>query len=238
MNQRPWILVVSAGILMCIALAVPIQIMLLYGHGPSEPLEIFSKLTFLNCLIVVLGITTALLVLNGSPLIKVALPALVAVVAVNNIFVGLYATDFSMVTATLATVGFVLLNLPLLHPEIRRLFANPEQRWWRHARRKRLAAPVFLGGSFKGAVRSQTFDVSETGMFVPLSSVDTDLKVNETVSICLTTGVLSQVRVQGQIVRITEAKGGYPCGVGVKFLSVPKEQKRELRKFVERSPSL
>lgn len=257
MRRRPLILPIIGMILATIALVLPMQIVWIYGHGLNEIGSVLTKMTSLNWMVVALSGVSAYLLTRASPWAMGSLPLLILTVAVNNWLVGYYATDFSPVTANLATFGFIVLHAPLLHPNIVRLLRHPEQRWWLRAERRRASVPIFIGGSRKVVFRAETFDLSESGAFIPLETVQshasgpmstkpvaieevpaTHLAPEERVSICMTLGIHSQIRCQGRVIRKTDARGLYPAGIGIQFVDLPPNDRKELRKYLARQVEL
>ncbi len=234
MNSKPLILPILAFLTAAIALSLPIQIMMIYGHGLGELGAVARKLTTLNWLVIFGGVATAALIDRGSPYIRYCVPGMIAAVFVNNYFVASYGDDFSLLTATASAAVFAVLNVPLLHPQIRRLLSHPELRWWLRPRRATTSVPIFLAGTRRETFRTETFDLSETGVFVQLEPHQITLKQDESISLCLTLGTYSQVRCTGRIVRITDARGTYPAGVGVQFLDLPMEEKKIIRHYIKR----
>ncbi len=245
MSQRPKILIYLASMITAVVLSVPIQIFFLYEHDITEIQAVMDKITILNWLMIGGGLFTAALIINASPWVRYAAPALMALVAANNFLVGHYGTDFTQVFATMATLSFLMLNAPLAAPEIRQLFREPQKRWWLHANRKRLSVPVFVGGARDAVMRAKTYDVSETGAFIPLASIQDNkfvtsiptggyMGIEERILVCLNFGLHSQVRCEGRVVRRAPAKGNYPAGIAVQFVDMPQSQRRELRRYLNR----
>jgi hypothetical protein len=177
----------------------------------------------------------AFLLWKASPLTTIAVPALVILMAINNFVVGHYATDYSAGTTALATIAFTLLNLPLMHADLRALFRDPNKRWWLRAERKRLIVPVLIEGLHADGVRARTFDLSESGVFIQNES---HTGVGDEVTLRLKFGTLHVFRCQGRVVRRSTPKGIYPAGVGVEFTGLTRSQKRELRRHLDRTLDL
>lgn len=229
--RRPFTLIAVAAALIAVAISLPLQVMVLYGHGFSELSQVFHKLTSLNYLTVAGCVLAGVLVYQASVFARFAVPALLFIVAVNNFFVGYFATDFSFLTASMATLVFGALLTPLYMGEVRELFLHPERRWWRSKARIALSLPVFVGDS-EHKVNGETYDISETGLFMRLSGED--LAVDGTVNICLTLGELRQIRCNAKVVRRSPAKGSYPAGVGLQFTDLHWRQRRELKHYLAR----
>ncbi len=234
MRSRPKPLIYLMLALFAVAISFPLQIMWLYGHPWAEISAVWPKLTWLNWVVMGGSVLTGVMLYRAVPGAQRMMYALIGAVAVNNFFVGYYATDFSPWTAGFATLAFGALSLPLRNSEVRELLNHPERRWWRASSRKRLNVPIFLGGSRKTILRSETFDISESGAFIP---VEAPLKIEERVSICLTLNTFQQIRCDGKVVRITEACGCYPAGFGIEFCNLDWSQRRELRRFLHNKTS-
>lgn len=231
MKNRPTILVIMATLLALLAFAGPMQIMIFDREGLNLAF-VFSQLTGFQWVLLVMAMTASILVLEASHYVRVVLPAL-TIIVVGHELMHWHHNETSFLTVSFATVGFLALNAPLFHPNVLTLMNFPERRWWRSARRLRADLPIYLGGCLKGATRSTTFEVSETGVFVTFPPGPMPVfQVDEKVSICLTIGVLKQVRCMGRIVRIAEPAGKYPRGVAVEFEGLDWGSKRDLRRFL------
>lgn len=235
MKKRPTILVVMGVLLAGMALAAPLHIIILDGLGFSEMHMVFARFTAFQWLVFLLASTAAFLVVQASQWVRVVLPALTMIVLGHH-FANWQHHEASIINMSLATVGFLALNVPLLHPNIFTLMNHPERRWWRSAPRKVVELPIFLGGCLKGTVRSKTYEISESGAYVVFPPGPMPhFQIDEVVSVCLTIGVLKQIRCTGRVVRIEEPIGRYPRGLAVEFDSLDWESKRDLRRFVTRS---
>lgn len=228
MQRRPIVLRFLSLALLGVAVAMPAQIMLIYGHDFNEFSAVLSKLTIFNWLVIFGCVACAYAVNRASPHSAKAMGLLTLVVAANNFFVGYYAVDYSPWTALVSAVGFSALNLPLYRPDVRQLLKHPRMRWWLNSRRYRMAVPVVIGCSRRSPVRAETFDLSETGVFIPFK--ETHLRPGDQLSLRLTFGTFSQMRCEGKVVRRTESRGNYPAGVGVEFTDVGWRLKRQLRR--------
>lgn len=236
MRSRPKILSILSFVYVLIAVSLPVQVMVLYEYPLSEITEAMNLLTWANWLVIFGTMICAVAIYRASGLARIAIPVLVAVVAFNNFVVGRVATDYSQATATFATLFFVALNLPLLLAPVRRLFGHPELHWWRTSPRLAVNLPLFIGDDTH--LKAETFDISETGMFI----VDTEkqeltlagpLKINEIVLVHLYLGDAVSVSCKGRVVRQATAQGKYPAGYGLQFVDLPRAQRRQLRSYLQ-----
>lgn len=236
MQKRPTILIVMAAMLAILAIAAPVQIMVVDRLGLGELDEVLKRFSLFQWTVLILAMTASILVLQASQWARLVLPSLTLVVIGHQFYHWHgHGHDTSLLNMSLSTVGFLAFNLPLLHPNILSLMNHPERRWWRSSPRRVEELPIFLGGCLKGTVRSKTYEVSETGVYVSFPPGPMpQFQVNETVSICLTIGVLKQIRCQGRVVRIADAHGRYPRGLAVEFVSLTWDNRRDLRRFVAR----
>jgi hypothetical protein len=231
MRERPLPLTIVAIAYVLAALSMPVQVMFLYDHDLSEFEAALEKLTVMNWAVIAMLMMSAVLLWRGAPAAKLSLPLTILLVAVNNFFVGYYATDFSPIDTAMASAGFLLLHLPLLHPKVRALVKSPEKRWWLRAERKVKGLPVVIDGSRLRAIRAETFDISETGVFILYNR---EMGVGDVITLKLKFGTFHQFRCQGRVVRRSDASGNHPSGVGVQFTNLSTVQRRELRRHLER----
>lgn len=230
MKGRPIILPALMLAFFAIAVSLPLQVMLLHEHPAEEWSMALDKLTWLNWLVMAGAVFTGVLIYQASPIVAQAVPAMIVLVALNNLFVGYYATDYSMLATTLCTLGFAALNLPLLSTEVRELIKHPERRWWRSAERMRIPVPVFVDGPSWVKVHAETWDLSETGAFIAMPA--NDLQIGGRVRILFKLGNERALKFEAKVVRHGAAKGSYPAGVGVQFTNLDFEQRKELQRYL------
>ncbi len=237
MKFRPMTLTVMSFVYWGIALAIPLQIMFLYDYSPTEIEGIFSKLTILNWAVMLSATTCGLWIAQGSPLSLKAVPVVIALVALNNYVVGSFAIDYSFETTCLATAIFAFANLPLFLPRLREVLADPAKQWWRTASRQKIRLPILVGASKHPQLLTETYDLSETGVFIPLTEkVKTRgqaFNPAERLRLNFNLGNLSQITCEGVVVRKQGPRGQYPAGFGIQFTKMPNEQRRALRRYLE-----
>ncbi len=235
MRHRPYTLTFLTLFLITLAFFMPVQAMLVYGHDLSEWSAVLNKLTWLNWMVAAGMLSCAALLWRASPHSQWSVPLLIALVGLNNYYVGSYATDFSQWVALMATLGFLAVNVPLMGPQTFAVLRQPERRWWLTAPRRRLVVPVAIEGTQLAAIRTDTHNVSESGAFVPM---DRTVGVGDWITMRLNFGSLTQFRCQGRVVRRSEATGDTPAGIGIEFMGLPWRQRRELRKHIARAAEL
>jgi hypothetical protein len=234
MRRRPFLLFLTSFALIAVAISLPVQIMLIYGHGLDELDEVFAKLTMFNWVVMIGCLACAVLIAEASPLCFKAIPALTVLVALNNLIVGYYAVDYAPWMTVAGSLAFALFNLPLFDAQVRELMKYPERRWWMRAERHRRNVPVVITGALRGRspVRTETFDLSDSGLFLPLEG--SHFEVDDRISVRMTFGTFSQIRCEGRVVRRAEGpRGEYPSGIGVQFTDMDWRQRRELRRQLE-----
>lgn len=246
MKTKPRKLDYLALFLLGVAFAMPLQIMVLYGHTPLEVSSIMAKLAPLNWLVLMLAPLTAWLIYRASPLVLAAVPLLTVVVVHNNWFVSEMGTDYSPLTVGLSTGAFLLSMAMLATREVRDILMNPGRRWWLTPKRKRVTIPVHVvvPGHGECAFDSRTFDLSETGAFLVPEGAARALLQNVTagttcsISFDLERAQLNRqaarraIHLRAEVVRTTEGHGQYPSGVAIRFIDLGWEQKRVLRNVV------
>lgn len=173
MKAKPKHLNLLAALIVGAAMSLPIQIMFLYGHPPTEIAAIAAKLTPLNWLILFYCPIVAALVWRVSPLLIAAVPVLGALVVYNNWFVSEVGADYSPWVTAVASLAFCCALAGIFTSDVRQILMNPNLRWWLIPTRTAAELPVrmrVLNGSYKSGREefyTITYDISETGAFIP-----------------------------------------------------------------------
>ena len=118
-------------------------------------------------------------------------------------------------------------------------------RWWRIAQRAPVEVKTHIHPATGGDFIADTFDLSESGMFLRHHSLDWRTASGNTKPQQLRIGTHCEVRLRldnreyvdcsAQIVRHAEANGQYPKGYGLRFLNIEKIHQKTLREFIERT---
>lgn len=90
MNQKPLFIPLMAISLILIAISFPIQIAILFDYSFLDFAQIFSKLTPLNYVVIMLLVYTSYLTYKMKPSVFIALPILNLFVFLNNFIVAEY----------------------------------------------------------------------------------------------------------------------------------------------------
>lgn len=257
MRTRPKKLVLFAALLFGIALALPIQIMLMYGHPPHEIIPVLAKLSPLNWAIVLLAPLTAVLFYQASSGLVVAVPMLVAAVGYNNYLVATIGTDYTPIVAWLSTVLFMAGLSSIFTRDVRELVLNPRRRWWLTPERKRKEIAIRMKLLVKDFGRkdlaaakefyTKTYDISEGGAFIPfycdptppsgdqsrvkvqsLAALHRDIRIGTQVYVCLPLDGMKLIQCRAEVVRSAPPRGAYPGGVGIRFLGLSWKEQRML----------
>lgn len=237
MRSRPISLTILSLIYFGIAISMPVQIMSLYDYGFGEIDGVLSKLTFLNWAIMFASTICGLWIAQASRYALLGAPLVIGLVAFNNYVVGSYAIDYSFEITCLATGAFAFVNLPLFMPRLRLVLSYPHLQWWRTSPRQKIRLPILVGSKEHPQLLTETYDLSESGVFIPLTEkVKTRgqrFDPSERLRLNFNLGALSQIHCEGVVVRRQSARGQYPAGFGIQFAKMPTHQRKALRRYLE-----
>ena len=234
MMVKPRIVYWMSFVLVAITLSMPLQIAWLYQHSFNEFGSILQKISFANSISMLLMLTTAYMLINISPYLKVFAPITILCLAWNNYLVGDYGQDFHMSQTMVGTGLFAGLFVPLFRQDIRLLLNNPQRRWWRRAQRFQRNIDVILNPYVGHTLHAHTFDLSESGAFIPFEnkSLEEIPKVGERLKISLHIDTLRKIKCEAVVVRVVEPRGIYPKGIVVRFTNMNETHKRSLNNFL------
>jgi hypothetical protein len=251
-KQRPRMLVYLATFLCLVAVSFPVQIMILYGHSPSEGGAIAAKLAPLNWAVIVFAPLTAWLAFRASAWLMAALPVLVAVVIYNNWLVGQIGADYSPLMTLLGSVAFIATIGATLTRDSLRVLLSPRSRWWLTPTRHKLELPVRLKFLSRAGLKKapvsvdaynefyiRTYDLSEGGAeqeakaFRAFQAILKNLAVGTQCYVCLPLKDVSFIQCRAEVVRNTNGRGAYPAGVGLRFLGLSWNERRRLQHYLD-----
>lgn len=258
MRTRPKHLVFYALMIIGVALSLPLQIIVLYGDSLLDLFSLAAKMTPLNWAIFYYSPLVAVTVFRASPLMMVSVPVLAALVGYNNWLVGEVGTDYSSGGTALASVVFCGSLFGIFTRDVRQLMFDPGQRRWLSAPRFRVEFPVRVrlldedGAVSRVEFLSLTWDVSETGMYIPLarehgsvvelrSAPAIEAGVRCRVELKFSDGYLLEC--QALAVRVERKEkdspnAEYPPGMGFQFLGLSAREKRMISFYLKRAPVL
>jgi hypothetical protein len=252
MKTRPKELTFLALFLFAIAVGLPVQVMVLYNHPPSEFLSVLGKLTPLNWAILLLAPVVGVMVMRAHSWSRYAVPFFGMLVVYNNWFVSEVGADYDTTYIKVSTGVFLLALATIFTKDVREILTHPEKRWWLTPLRKRVELPIRVcffskrGGDSVSSCEfyARTFDVSQGGAFVNLDDDDMALMTEETLQnlnvgtqcyISITLKDLCYLQCRAEIVRRSDGGGRYPGGVGLRFLGLNWNDERTLREHLKRA---
>jgi hypothetical protein len=201
------------------ATSLPLQIMFLYAHDVSEVPLALNKLSFTNWALMLLLPVLSFTSWKANRSFFWLAPLGSMVVVLNNYFVASYGMDYAPEMVVMGGFLFGAFTLlPLLSIQFRSLLKNPNLRWWQPAPRMQSTKPVELYVGDHLVAETKSFDISKSGIFIE-SPDDWFYGLNNgtTVRLAIKDKSLNPIIVSAQIVRSENAKGHYPCGMGLRF---------------------
>lgn len=201
-----------------VAISLPVQIMIMYGHMPWEFQAIAAKIAPLNWAVMAGCLLHIPLLNRASKALYFTIPSLCLLIHFNNTVVAQYAHNFDATTTMMATLGFLCLTSLFLLPQAQYAVNNPKVRWWLIAKRHQVHMPAMVNleaATIKG-LRSETHDLSAGGAFVHCEGIKEEFQGKDVV-INLNLGGRARA-FKGRITRVARnARGSYPSGFGVQF---------------------
>ncbi len=249
MKTRPKELTFLALFLFAVAVGLPVQVMMIYGHPPTEFLAVLGKLSPLNGAILFVAPVTGIMVLRAHSWSRYMVPLFGMLVVYNNWFVAEVGADFDSSYVKISTGVFLLALASVFTRDVREILTHPEKRWWLTPRRMRLEVPIrvcFFNKRGSDSISSsefyaKTYDVSLGGTFVNLDEDDIALMTEETLKnlntgtpcyISITLKELCYLQCRAEIVRRTDGQGNYPGGLGLRFMGLSWNDERTLREYL------
>ncbi|MCO4752878.1 MAG: PilZ domain-containing protein [Bacteriovoracaceae bacterium] len=220
MKTKPLFFTVMPAIFLMLALALPVQIALIYQINIFDLTGIFSKLTPLNICLMGMFAWVSFATFKYDKSLFVLLPFVNLAVFVNNYVVGSFGEDFSIFETTVGSTAFLALSVSFYSKSIYRVFNEQNYRWWLSVPRKKLSVPLTIHTS-ANTIKTKSFDVSETGIFAITDNEFGLFKTAKNQEIELSIHLNDKIlQCKGKIVRKSLQKGAYPEGVGIQFSQV------------------
>ncbi|MCB9072753.1 MAG: PilZ domain-containing protein [Bdellovibrionaceae bacterium] len=234
MNKKPLCLYIIPAILVGLAFSFYAQVSYLLDLHWLELQQVVTHIPLINWMTMGLLVTSAYLIYKANRYAKLFVPLTITCVGWNNYLVGSYQENYSAFEALWSASLFPFLFTPLLSKKIRDIFQNKQTQWWQTAPRKPISAHVAVNPFVSTSFNSKTYDISKTGLFINLKDLPWENlpKLGERVNMNITLDTLRKVRVEAIIVRLDEAKGSYPRGMGLRFTDISKENRKILDNFL------
>lgn len=138
------------------------------------------------------------------------------------------------------------LHLLLFWPSSRAVLVHPSRRWWLQAKRRSLSYPVRLNAG-DASLDLVAFDASETGIFLQMQpKADTPARLlaslverDDPVELVVDVGLAGEeICLGAEVSRLQlKAEGGYPPGLGLRFVSRHGPSYQRFRALLQRLPS-
>jgi hypothetical protein len=229
MRSKPLIFNIYALLFLAIAISIPVQISMIYGHNVAELGPIYSKMTIFNILVIGVSLYNFYYCFTASDNVKWSFPLAIGVICFNNSIVLVYGNDFESYSVILATILFMVMSAYFLLTHDTDVMNHPENQWWRIPRRFSLKEKVTLHHLGRDIDMGETFDISTSGAFIPyhLSDSYNIFKGDEIIDFSI--GAESPIHCRAKIVRKSCAKGLYPDGIGIQFIEMNSSDKLKLQ---------
>lgn len=216
-RKPPWV-GLGSWILWGVALSIPVQVMVLFGHPPAEFKAVWAKLAPQNKAVMGLAVLAALGLGRVSPWGWWATLGFAAVTLWNNWILLRFPGPIPAWAVSTASSVAAFAAVWLMRPSAVRLFHTPSLHWWRTARRHRISAPVEIEAAAGHRLQGTVFNLSRTGLFV--TGVPEGLEAGERVRLTVRLERRT-LCAAARVVRRAEASGEYPQGFGLRFARVP-----------------
>jgi len=229
MKTKPLIFNIYALLFLAIAISIPVQVSMIYGHGTAELGPIYNKMTIFNILVIAVSLYNFYYCFTASDNVKWSFPLAIGVICFNNSIVLVYGNDFESYTVILATILFMVMSAYFLLTHDTDVINHPENHWWRVPRRFSLKERVTLHQSGRHIDLGETFDISTSGAFIPYTMDDKYNLFSGNEVIDFSFGDEAPIHCRAKIVRKTCAKGIYPDGIGIQFVDMGPSDKLRLQ---------
>jgi len=224
MNRRPWSLTLYAVIMFGIAFSFPIQVAYLQDLG-----QLFKHLTTLNWMVIMICLALAGSALQAHRRVLALSILAMAVMALNNWWVGEVELDYSPEQTQWATYGFLAVHSLFFEQKAWAVLRDQTLRWWQRAPRMRVPLEAMVSPWVGEARKVRLFDISSTGAFIQCSQQMLDeFEEGENMQLRIGLNHYSDLKCTARLIRKSQAKGEYPAGIGVQFDSLSRKQRAQL----------
>lgn len=238
MKTKPVQFSAYAMVCLLVCFSVPLHILLTNSAFANpfqlaRPFDFFvAKLQPFHWALIAAALASSYSVWRASVVTVFAVPVLTALVTYNNWTLLSHAMQYSAVIL-ISTMLFIATTICFFVLPAREVLFNPELRWWLRAKRHRKPYPVRVqfAGPDGPQVITETFDISETGAFVPAGQLlRSKLKpdIGTPCVVVLKIEGVGEFQFHGEVARCAEGTGTYPAGIGLRFVDVPRLRQQTL----------
>jgi hypothetical protein len=217
MDKKPLFPFFMSLILMLIAVSFPVQIAIMFDYNLFEIKVIFSKLTPLNFIVMILLTYTSFLTFRLDAKVFILLPFLNLFVFLNNFIVAEYGQIYGHLQTFLVSTLFLLFSVTYYKKDIYNVYHDLRFRYWLTSPRfnKNLPIEIHHNGV---VIKSETFDISKTGLFIKADICNNIFNIDSHQNIeVIIIDNKRRIKISAHIMRKCMAQGHYPAGIGVKL---------------------
>lgn len=241
MKNKPVIFNFLSIIYFLIAISIPIQIMIIYGHHLASYELIYHKLSLFNMIVMVLSLYNSFALYHAKKSLRYSIPLNILFIIVNNYFVSFVGVDYSSSQTLLASFSIISVSSFLFFSSSKKIISNPDLIWWKWARRTEKSLPVTIMLKDQELYTTNTFDLSRTGAYLQYASQN-DNKPSVTTTKILKGETLefiigepdskNRLTCKAKVVRKAESSGTYPDGIGICFEDLSMKNSLTLMKLI------
>jgi hypothetical protein len=199
------------------AIGMPLQVMVIFGHPPTEFTAIWAKLTLQNKVVMAMSPVAAYGLQRVTRWGWFAIMSFITVALFNNIILLQFPTPIPKYMVFLATLVLAGAGSWFLRPSVVSFFQNVHVHWWKPAPRYSSSLPVELEIGDDGRLTSTAYNISKTGIFVATPKIS--MKTGDIVNVKI--GFERKIiRGLASVVRYGKGSSSYPEGFGLRFLKL------------------
>lgn len=235
MKKKPLLFTLVPLVLIGVCVSLYFQTAYVLNAPLTDYSRILKKITLSNWITIGSMIVSGIAILRSSKWAKLFMPLTVGIVVWNNYLVATHTNNFSKTQIIVAIILFVLVFAPLYTKKLQLVLSDRRHQWWKTPFRKKYRIPVALQMAEGNTFWSQTVDVSSTGLFLRLDNEDIGRapKIGDKVQLQMNLGNDREVHCSAVVVRMSEARGFQPPGLGLQFVDFPGKNRKTLDRFLK-----
>lgn len=251
MKEKPILFNLLAILYLIIAIAMPVQIIYLYGHKWNDFQLIYHKLSLFNWFVILGCLYNSVALFQAKFSLKFSIPINLIIISINNWFVSFVGVDYSHTQTQFATIGLTLISSMLVFSKTMNIINDQKLIWWKWATRVKKEVPVTVVLNHIDLYQTHTYDLSRTGAYLEYEQdkesdpnfVTGRILKGETINLILGDPKSADaIYCKARIVRKSNKRGAYPEGIGINFESLSLKNVFSLFKLLysdgNRSPAL